>query len=202
LPYELYADGNTDAAKKIFSIKLKADNKFFKDAANGSPFLVHARNYLNNDFAEKNYALIAGDELSDAWNIRDFKNNNYHLEIFAPNGFYRKFTGSDDDPKVDVYLNYHTDLKNNLTGNIQFIFKNSGNKNHTIEIKDNAYGLATKTFELNKNEKTMVLYLDKNYGWYDFSIKIKGIDTFEKRYAGHVETGSESKSDPLMGMMV
>jgi len=202
LPYELHADGNINSAKKIFKINLKANNKFFKDDATGSPFLIHARNYLNNDFLERNYALTAGDELKDSFNISDFKNNIYHLEVFAPNGFYRKFKGDNNDPQVDIALHYHTDLKNNLTGNIQFEFSNNDNKNHTIEIKDNAYGLVKKTFQLNNNmQKTIMLYLDKSYGWYDFNIKVNGSDTFEKRFAGHVETGKESKSDPLMGMM-
>ena len=31
----------------------------------------------------------------------------------------------------------------------------------------------------------------------DFSITIKGNSIFEKRYARHVETGKESKSDPM-----
>jgi phospholipase C len=40
--------------------------------------------------------------------------------------------------------------------------------------------------------------LDTKFGWYDFSVFIEGNTVFEKRYAGHVETGKESKSDPLM----
>ncbi len=202
LPYELHANGNINATKKTFEVNLKANNKFLKDA-NGSPFIIHARNYLNNDFLERNYALTAGDELKDSFNISDFKNNNYHLEVFAPNGFYRKFNGSDNDPQVDISLHYHTDLKNSLTGNIQFEFANNDDKNYIIEITDNAYRQPKKTFQLNAGmEKTVVFYLDKSYGWYDLSIKINGNNMFEKRYAGHVETGKESKSDPLMGMIV
>ena len=105
--------------------------------------------------------------------------------------------------KLYVSLDYHTDLKNNLTGNIQFKLMNNSKANEIIEITDNAYGIAKKTVQLNANsEKIVLFYLDKSYGWYDFSIKINGNDVFEKRYAGHVETGKESKSDPLMGMMV
>ncbi len=142
--------------------------------------------------------------MNDAWTIADFKNATFIIwKYLHQMAFYRKFTGSNNDPQVDVSLNYHTDLKNDLTGNVVFTFKNNGSKNHTIEIKDNAYGLATKTFQLNKNlEKTVVLYLDKSYGWYDLSITMNDNNLFEKRYAGHVETGKESKSDPLMGMMV
>jgi phospholipase C len=36
-------------------------------------------------------------------------------------------------------------------------------------------------------------------GWYDFSVFIQGNDRFERRYAGHIETGRPSISDPFMG---
>jgi phospholipase C len=48
----------------------------------------------------------------------------------------------------------------------------------------------------------MVLDLIKTYGWYDFTVKVKGNDSFEKRYAGRVETGKESFTDPMMGGVV
>ena len=108
-----------NSSNKTFEINFKAKNNFIKDAV-GSPFTIYARNYLNNDFTERNYALIAGDEINDAWNISDFKNNNYHLHVYAPNGFFRIFKGDDNDAAINISLIYHTDLKNNLTGNIQF----------------------------------------------------------------------------------
>lgn len=46
---------------------------------------------------------------------------------------------------------------------------------------------------------TIILDLKKSFGWYDFSIKVKGNKSFIKRYAGHVETGEPSYSDPFMG---
>jgi phospholipase C len=202
LPYELYVDGNMNSSNKTFEISFKANNDFIKDAV-GTPFTVYARDYLNNDFSQKNYALIAGDEISDAWNISDFKNNTYYFYVHAPNGFFRMFKGDDSDAAINVSLLYQTDLKNNLTGNIQFKLSNNSNANQTTEITDNAYHQPKKSIALNAGvEKTVLFYLDKSYGWYDFSIKLKGNNIFEKQYAGHVETGQESKSDPLMGMMV
>ena len=44
--------------------------------------------------------------------------------------------------------------------------------------------------------------LSKSYNWYDLVIKITGIDSYEKRYAGRVETGAHSKSDPVMGGII
>ena len=36
-------------------------------------------------------------------------------------------------------------------------------------------------------------------GWYDFQFTVEGRDAFSIRYAGHIETGRESFSDPLIG---
>jgi phospholipase C len=42
----------------------------------------------------------------------------------------------------------------------------------------------------------------KTFGWYDVSIRIKGNNTLERRYAGKVETGKETFTDPMMGRVV
>ena len=203
IPYELYADGNINPINKTFEINLKTGNDFFKDAATGAPFLMHAYNYDNTNFKERNYAMFAGDTLSDALNISDFKNGIYNIAMFAPNGFYRNFKGDANDPQLQVYLSYHTNLKNMPTGHIQFSIKNNDNQPAELEINDNAYNAAKRTVQLNAHaEKTIICYLDKSYNWYDFTIKQTGNTGFEKRYCGHVETGKESKSDPLMGMMI
>jgi len=69
-----------------------------------------------------------------------------------------------------------------------------------IDITDIAYknGSISKVV-LPLGTEAMVLDLTKNYGWYDFILSIKGYPSFLKRYAGRVEIGKESYSDPMMG---
>jgi len=43
--------------------------------------------------------------------------------------------------------------------------------------------------------------LDKGFGWYDVSIRIKGNKEYEQRFAGRIETGKPTQSDPAMGFM-
>ena len=38
-----------------------------------------------------------------------------------------------------------------------------------------------------------------SHGWYDFSVAVKGIDSFEQTYSGRVETGKDGFTDPAMG---
>src|SRR5690606_41609482 len=70
-------------------------------------------------------------------------------------------------------------------------------------ISDNAYkGNSINKVIAAKSQAAVVLDLSKNYHWYDFSVKVKGAAIFEERFAGHVETGTATKTDPVMGGVV
>ena len=213
LPYELYADGELSADKKSFEINFTAGNKVFGNKAAGAPFNVYAPGkYLQANTDQPTfdnvrtwaYGLTAGDTLADTWPLNEFADNNYHLRVYGPNGFYREFKGNANDPAVKIHFTYqHEFTSNKLTGNVIVRLINTTTKQQHIEIKDNAY----KSNELIKSvspsgETNIVLNLAKNFNWYDFSVKVQGHGSFEKRYAGRVENGKPSYSDPFMGRMV
>jgi phospholipase C len=69
-----------------------------------------------------------------------------------------------------------------------------------VWIADHAYNGEYPLRALARGEQTVVtLPLAKSQGWYDFSVRVKGHDGFEKRFAGRIETGRDSISDPYMG---
>jgi phospholipase C len=49
--------------------------------------------------------------------------------------------------------------------------------------------------------RSILLPLQSSHGWYDFTVLTDGSDV-ESRYAGRVETGRPSFSDPSMGGLV
>jgi len=78
---------------------------------------------------------------------------------------------------------------------------------YTIEVRDNAYKGANQVKILDAaghsgDESEITLNLKPNFGWYDVSVKVSGNYVYEKRYAGRVETGKGSFSDPLMGLVI
>ena len=200
LPYELYADGKLTADKKTFEIIMKAGNEVFGNKSAGSPFHIYAPGVFKNEAVETwSYAVAAGDVLNDSWQVSDFEDSKYHLRVYGPNGFFREFTGNQNDSLMDVHAGYEKKGAL-LSGNIQLILYNKENHLVEIEIKDNSYKTGQRSIKLEKQtSNTIVLNLTKSYGWYDFSVRIKGNADFEKRFAGRVETGKASKSDPLMG---
>ncbi|HSN10464.1 MAG TPA: alkaline phosphatase family protein, partial [Hanamia sp.] len=194
IPYELYADGNFNADENSFGITMGADNKIFKEKAVGSPFIVYARNFQRYDFKERNYAVVAGDNLQDEWPVGDFEKNKYHLEVHGPNGFSRWFKGSEDDPQLQITVRHLPD------GKVQIKFVNNGTQEYVATIADNAYGNSSVRKNIgNKASEVVTPDLSKSFGWYDFTIKVQGNSNFEKRYTGRVETGKPTKSDPVMG---
>jgi phospholipase C len=194
LPYELIADGNFNPEKNSFEMILGAGNKIFGEKAVGAPFIIYARNFQRYDFGERNYAVVAGDQLQDEWEVRDFDNNKYHLEVYGPNGFSRIFKGSETDPQLQVTV------KHLANGKPEIKLENTGAQEYLVSISDNAYGNPAVNKKVN-NKATVVVTPDtgKSFGWYDFTIKVQGNRNFEKRYTGRVEAGKPTKSDPAMG---
>lgn len=209
LPYELYTHGSLSADGKSFEMKLTAANQVFGKNAAGSPFTVYAPVQFSEEGKSEvsrnwSFGVAAGDQLTYNWPLSAFENNRYHLRVHGPNGFYREFTGNGATQGLSISCNYEKNkLTGKLTGNVALQIVNHDNKPHSFQISDNAYktGIINKTVAA-KNQATVVLNLSKNYHWYDFSVKIKGDDIFEERFAGRVETGAVTKTDPVMGGVV
>ena len=72
-----------------------------------------------------------------------------------------------------------------------------------LEVIDHAYGARLKTKALAPGAKSALpLSFAESHGWYDFSVRVKEFQPFEKRYAGRIETGLDSISDPHMGRVI
>jgi phospholipase C len=211
LPYQLYSDGKLSADKKSFSLKFTASNEAFGKGASGSPFNVYApgkylqeknKEQVMDDVRTWAYTAKAGDTLADAWPLNEFENDHYHLRVYGPNGFFREFKGNAVDPDIDIACEYQHSLTDSrkLTGNVELKLHNLSNGQHTVEITDHAYKTNNHKKVLGSSVKSVLaLDLANSHGWYDFSVKVSGSQTFEKRYAGRVETGRSGFSDPQMG---
>jgi phospholipase C len=209
LPYELYADGRLlRPDKKTVAITLKAGNKIFKQNAAGSPFHTYAIGLKDKQALQnRSYAVEAGTEITDEWLISDFEMGIYHLQVYGPNGFFREFKGSAHDPAPPIVCDYYVDMKSARgKGNIVLkLYYRGPEIERFFDITDNAYKAPAQTVILKPYESGMVaaeIDTAKNFGWYDFTVKIKGNPIFERRYAGRVETGLPGKTDPFMGRMV
>ncbi|MFY0254576.1 phosphocholine-specific phospholipase C [Chitinophaga sp. 30R24] len=201
VPYELNVNGSYNK-EGVYRIHFQAGNTVFGKRSAGAPFMVYAmKPYEQEMLRTWEYAVAPGDTLQDDWQVPAFENGNYHLRVYAPNGFYREFAGNNNNPLIQITCNYETNKQrpSELTGNIVLTIVNNDAKAHSCEILDNSYknSLLNKTVPAHETVK-VVLNLSKNSNWYDFKVSVKGTAMFEC-FAGHVETGKISKTDPLMG---
>lgn len=207
LPYELSADGRLDAGGKSLVIEFAADKRLFGDRAAGAPFHVYApgktrrggRDAVPEVGRTWAFAVQAGDRLTNEWLLSDFENDTYQLRVHGPNGFYRELRGTAADPKLAI------ELKPSGLGQtkVELRFANLGKEKLSVQIKDLAYGGAAREVQVpaaasNRAPVVSVLELEKSHGWYDLQITVEGTAGFERRYAGHLENGRESFSDPAM----
>lgn len=200
LPYELDVDGALGADRKSFAISFAAGRAVFGERAAGAPFHV----YSPGPMRARSYAVAPGDRIEDAWPLADFPDGAYHLCVHGPNGFFREFRGTADDPAVEISL---VPVRGNgaLTGNVVLRLANrDAVRTFTVQIEDAAYGTKKRTAALGPaKSKTgraeIAIELGRSHGWHDLRIRIEETPRFEKRYAGRIETGRESVTDPAMG---
>jgi len=200
LPYELYAQGRLTTDKRSFEINLTAGNELHGASAAGSPFNVYAPGkYLQDSVRTWAYAVKAGDSVTDSWPLNEFENGHYHLRVYGPNGFFREFKGDAADPRIEASCDYDTKTSNHYGLNITL--ENFSGEDHRIGLIDNAYNHKTIHRVLPGAERSPGIFipLDKSFGWYDLSVRIAGHNTYERRFAGRVETGRPSYTDSLMG---
>jgi phospholipase C len=211
LPYELYVDEHYTPKRESVKLEMRAGNTIFGELAVGSPFQVYAPGkYKGEEVHVWSYTVKPGDGVRDTWMLEDFENGIYHLRVYGPNGFFREYKGDRNDPSVGIGCFYEKSKTNSKkpTGNIMLRIGNMDNKPYEIEIIDNSYKTARRTLIVkafapeNVDGITISMNTSKSHNWYDFSIRIKGNGSFERRFAGRVETGAPTKTDPLMGRMI
>ncbi len=206
LPYELAVDGTLSADRKTFTIRFSAGKQIFGERSAGAPFHVCSPARMRTANSEpaafgpglaRSYAVAAGDHLEDTWSLADFENGAYHLCVHGPNGFFREFRGTAEDPSVDIALEpAHTPTA--LTGNAVLRLANRDpHRALMAEIVDASYGVDKSSISLGTAAHT--LNLTQTHGWYDVILRLAEAPGFERRYAGRIETGRESITDPAMG---
>jgi len=203
IPYELYVNGEFDAQRDIFQVSFEAGNKIHGKRSAGAPFLVYGMTKFEGEAIRTwEYAVTAGDKLSDDWALNAFDEERYHLRIYAPNGFYREFRGSKRHPGISVKCTYEA-IKGKtvgLTGNLSIHIHNNSSKNHKVHIKGLSYNNNSQVLEVAPNDKRSVsIDLRQSHQWYDVVVEVEGFSDWSEHFAGHIETGKSSKTDPLMG---
>ncbi|GIG56888.1 non-hemolytic phospholipase C [Longispora fulva] len=191
LPYTLAANGRV------------ASDKFWIDFANtgtsGAHFTLYANQFRTD--GPWRYTVEAGKTLSD-YIAAGTPTGSYDVTAIGPNGFLRQFAGNRVTATTSGNANPEVTLRYAPTeGKVYLDMKNSGTKACTVTVKANRYRTdgpwnyavaagATVTDSWNVAPAS---------NWYDLTATANTTDGFLRRFAGHMETGAPSTSDPAFG---
>ncbi len=173
------------------------------------------------------YTVAPGSQLTDHWAVAASGETAYDLSIHGPNGFFRRFKGnlSAIDPtglhstihyqagpssipltaslpardNDHVFASRMLNKKKGADNFIGLVARNISSRAATLQLK-NVYTGEINTRPLEPGAAfEWIVDLAGSAGWYDFILELDTDSIFQQRFAGHLETGRASTSDPAMG---
>ena len=193
LPYELHVHAKVRA--KAGTVALL----FVNTGRAGAVFHVYDRNHLER--VPRRYTVGAGHEIGGEWDAAADAGS-YDLWVLGPNGFHRHFTGelgAQPHEWAEPEIRVHYDCGRE---GLRLELSNRGDHPCTFRLTANAYHhrFAPLSFRVKaRGERDHFLSLERSADWYDFTVQVVGSSGYTRRFAGHLETGRHSLSDPAMG---
>ncbi len=188
LPYELNVEGTIADNGKSVALE------FVNSGGIGAVFHVYDRNHLTAP--PRRYAVEAGKAIVGRWPA----GGAYDLWVLGPNGFHRRFEGR---------VERCGSIGSGITASVAYDgaaetlivrLKNESETPKTFVVTDNAY--RSKQSEQivvgPKSEERVIVPVAKSGRWYDTSVRVEELPEFHRRFAGRIENGKPSTSDPAV----
>ena len=195
LPYELHANSKVMPGATGPSAT-RVQITFGNTGRQAAVFHVYDRRNLAA--LPRRYTVEPHKQLSDVWTPAT--TGAYDLWVLGPNGFHRHVTGNalrtaaaaQPNPDVIVACEGHS-------GDLLVKFVNSGGGPVTFTLTPNQYYSGSAQYTVvARSENVIRLPLRASGHWYDFSVTVRGQADYSRRFAGRMETGHHSFSDPAM----
>jgi phospholipase C len=186
LPYEFDVRGSAKVSDKTFRLQ------FGNTGRAAAVFQVRSGNAAD---LPRSYTVGAGKELADTWNVGP----SYDLSVYGPNGFLRSFKGSVADGTMRSMLDVRAKYDTDDDGVITLRITNNGKHTAAVTVLDAYTGKKFMKSLARNHDLDHDWSLHAFHGWYDLIVRVEGDAAFEYRLAGHVETGEDSMTDPVLG---
>lgn len=196
LPYELHATASVKPNPgRVGSTRV--DLVFANSGELAAVFHVYDR--LNLSDLPRRYTVEPGKQLEGSWT--PLASGAYDLWVLGPNGYHRHYTGNarrvaaaaQPNPEVRV-------TPDKVNGELRVELINTGSLACSFTLVANKYYPAEpQQFTVAPGATASLrLPLRDSAHWYDFSVRVTGQADYSRRFAGHLETGEASISDPAM----
>ncbi len=187
VPYELHVRGEASSSHGTFTIH-------FGNAGKTAVYQVRSGNSSQGPWT---YTVGSDEHVTDTYQITSNNLSAYDLSVYGPNGFLRAFKGSiagSGKANLDVRTTY-----DKTSNEITLSGVNRGSKTVTYRLT-NAYNGQVSTGDIKPGAAAEGTFgLNGTHGWYDFILEVEQDSSFHYQIAGHLETGSESRTDPAIG---
>ncbi|MFD7985140.1 phosphocholine-specific phospholipase C [Kitasatospora indigofera] len=172
---------------------------FTADGAAGAHFYVYANAFRTD--GPWRYTVGPGRSVGDTWTAGT-PTGAYDLSAVGPNGFVRRFTGNRVTATTAGNANPEVTLRHDPANGLVWLrMTNSGSAACTVTVRGNNRSGGPWTYPLAAGAGTEDYFSTAGglNGWYDLTATADTRDGFLRRFAGHLENGAESTSDPVMG---
>lgn len=188
LPYILHTSAKVNVETQ--SVELMFSNTGTQAA------VFHVYDRLNLTAIPKRFMVEAGKQLADQWPV----NPDYDLWVLGPNGFHRHFKGNLSHSLQQQALPEIRICVSDCAPKLELKVRHDGKQPVQLRVHANAY-LAQQSWQIETavNENSLDWDMDDFGGWYDFSVSLVDDPSYQRRFAGRIETGKDSISDPHMG---
>lgn len=190
LPYDLQVHAQVPALSEAGGQVLLT---FENTGEQGAVFHVYDRIAL--DQMPRRYTVEAGKQLQGRWTTAA----TYDLWVLGPNGFHRHIAG-DVRRGAGSALPELALRTERSTGELLIDLVNNGGAPCTFVLQANKY-LPSTPSEIAVDahgRRSLRIGLSASKHWYDFGLRIKGQPGWLRRFAGHLEDGRPSISDPAL----
>ncbi|MFB9336951.1 phosphocholine-specific phospholipase C [Actinoplanes octamycinicus] len=114
------------------------------------------------------------------------------VEVHGPNGFYRRFRHGTGAVRVRARYDEHRDT-------VLLEIRNTGRERAEVRVADRYTGHASTLTLRAGTARTSQISAARTRGWYDVTVTSGSVVA---QYAGHLENGRDSITDPGMGGLV
>ena len=161
--------------------------------------MFHVYDKLHLDRIPRRYTVEAGKQLQDYWDTIATDGGKYDLWVYSTNGFVRSFSGDAMAFDAAAFRPEVQVCYDPAAGDVYVKVHNNGSIDGEVTVQSNAYRTdGPWTLKAPKGDMGMLHWELKDSGhWYDFTVTAGNA---VRRFAGRVETGKPTVSDPAMAM--
>lgn len=167
----------------------KLSMTFSNSGSLGAVFHVYDKKNLEK--IPHRYTVEAKKTVTDVFELID---TTYDFWILGPNGYHRHFIGDTQiGEKVTISLEYAS-----TKDTINISMQNETQNDITLTLSQSTYTPHSEQKYVVKANAvtTAAISVKSSFGWYDFMVSSNNKKSFTYRYAGHLENGKPSISDP------